>query len=129
MRKEPLPILDKMRINDCNFPYLSDYIIQNKGNIGIFEFREKKTGKLFFIISSITQGWEHVSVSIRTKGKKGKMPSWNDMCKIKDLFFDPEEIVVQIHPKRSEYVNIHEGVLHLWKKVHQEWEHPPINLL
>lgn len=32
-------------------------------------------------------GWEHVSFS----PFGGKMPSWDDMCKIKDLFFDDEE--------------------------------------
>ena len=57
-------------------------------------------------------GWEHVSISPK---KKYKMPTWNDMCQLKDIFFNSDEEVLQLHPKRSEYVNIMENCLHLWK--------------
>lgn len=56
-------------------------------------------------------GWEHVSVS----PYKGKMPTWNDMCEIKDIFWNDEEVVIQIHPKKSEYVNVKDNCLHLWR--------------
>lgn len=56
-------------------------------------------------------GWEHVSVC----PYKNKMPTWDDMCKIKDIFWDEEEAVIQIHPKKSEYVNIMDNCLHLWR--------------
>lgn len=61
-------------------------------------------------------GWEHVSVRMRTK----RLPRWDEMCQIKDLFWDEEEEVVQIHPKQSEYVNIAEA-LHLWRPVDGDW--------
>ena len=54
--------------------------------------------------------WEHVSVSL-----PDRCLTWDEMCKIKDLFFDDEEAVFQIHPPKSEYVNFHEYCLHLWK--------------
>lgn len=56
-------------------------------------------------------GWEHVSVS----PYKGKLPTWDDMCEIKDIFWEDEEEVIQIHPKKSEYVNIMDNCLHLWR--------------
>lgn len=56
-------------------------------------------------------GWEHVSVS----RSDGKVPTWEDMCFAKDLFWDDEEAVVQFHPEKSKYVNYHPGVLHLWR--------------
>lgn len=59
-------------------------------------------------------GWEHVSVSL--PGWEGKCASWPEMCLVKDLFWDEEEWVVQFHPAKSQYVNIHPGVLHLWRK-------------
>ena len=37
------------------------------------------------------------------------------MCAIKDMFFDHEETVMQLHPPVSEYVNIHPYCLHLWR--------------
>ena len=50
-------------------------------------------------------GWEHVSVS---PYKKNIIPSWEEMCQIKDMFWNDDETVVQYHPKKSEYVNVHE---------------------
>lgn len=57
-------------------------------------------------------GWEHVSVSPR---HKFKIPTWDDMCVIKDTFWNNDEEVYQIHPKKSEYVNLRSNCLHLWK--------------
>lgn len=59
--------------------------------------------------------WEHVSVHVADRAGKQRTPSWEHMAKIKDIFWEPEEMVVQIHPPKSEYVNNHEHVLHLWK--------------
>ena len=59
-------------------------------------------------------GWEHVSVHIEEYGKQ-RTPTWDEMCAVKDIFWDPEEAVVQFHPPQSEYVNNHPFVLHLWK--------------
>lgn len=39
---------------------------------------------------------------------------------LKDIFFDDEEEVYQIHPKKSEYVNLSENCLHLWKPIGHE---------
>src|SRR5690348_8904636 len=54
--------------------------------------------------------WEHVSVS-KTRGKNWYLPTWEDMCFVKQLFWDEEETVLQFHPKKSEYVNKHPCVL------------------
>ncbi len=67
-------------------------------------------------------GWEHVSVSL---GKHRRPPNWTEMCFVKDLFWGPEECVVQFHPPRSEYVNNHPGVLHLWRCTKAEFPTPP----
>lgn len=62
-------------------------------------------------------GYEHVSVSPR---KKYNIPTWNDMAFLKDIFFYDEEEAYQIMPKKSEYVNISENCLHLWKPIGRE---------
>jgi hypothetical protein len=61
-------------------------------------------------VGSDAAGWEHVSVSI-----KHRTPNWKEMCFVKDLFWNPEEEVVQFHPARSDYVNCHPNCLHLWR--------------
>jgi hypothetical protein len=57
-----------------------------------------------------SHGWEHVSISTRRR-----CPNWIEMCFVKDLFWGPEECVVQFHPPKSCYVNNHPFCLHLWR--------------
>lgn len=65
--------------------------------------------------------WEHVSISVVRVAKGGKVtkvdraPTWNEMCVVKSLFWEPEETVIQFHPPESKYVNVHPNCLHLWK--------------
>ncbi len=49
------------------------------------------------------------------------------MAYIKDVFWDPEEIVIQYHPPRSQYVNNHPHVLHMWRPLGFEIPLPPIS--
>ncbi|MDX1406786.1 MAG: hypothetical protein R3330_01600, partial [Saprospiraceae bacterium] len=72
--------------------------------------------------------WEHVSISIhRRRGgmTSPRTPTWEEMCRIKDIFWDPEDRVVQYHPPRSEYVNCHPYTLHLWRPVNVRLIAPP----
>ena len=47
------------------------------------------------------------------------------MCRIKDLFFDDEETVLQYHPPKSQYVNQCKYCLHLWRPHGVVIELPP----
>ncbi|HEX8807767.1 MAG TPA: hypothetical protein VF760_02095 [Xanthobacteraceae bacterium] len=55
-------------------------------------------------------GWEHVSVSASKH-----CPTWREMCFIKDLFWAPEEVVMQLHPGQADWVSNHARCLHLWR--------------
>jgi hypothetical protein len=61
--------------------------------------------------------WEHVSVKahLSASARSALTPTWTEMCYVKDLFWDAEDVVMQLHPRRSVYVNMHPGVLHLWR--------------
>jgi hypothetical protein len=37
------------------------------------------------------------------------------MCHAKDQCWDAEDVVMQLHPAKSQYVNHHPHVLHLWR--------------
>ena len=63
----------------------------------------------------VTQGWEHVSVSL--PDSPHKCPSWEEMCLVKGWFWAPQDCVVQFHPPESDYINNHPGCLHLWHYV------------
>jgi len=53
------------------------------------------------------------------------------MCAIKDLFWDPVDAVIQIHPTQDDYVNYHPNTLHLWRKAgtNNFYEAPPCLLV
>lgn len=74
------------------------------------------------IVVSWGGGWEHVSVR---PFKKHITPSWDDMCYIKNLFWNDKECAVQYHPPKSQYVNNMPNCLHIWKPVGHNPEMPP----
>lgn len=76
------------------------------------------------IISSAGDGWEHVSVSLENRA-----PSWAEMCWVKDLFWSPDECVIQYHPPEADYVNHHPYCLHLWKPIGVELPRPPTDFV
>lgn len=92
-------------------------------NVGFFEI-PLKTGHRAYVTAERTAEWEHVAVSLLRS-----CPSWEEMCEIKDFFWNEEETVIQFHPKKSEYVNICKTCLHLWRPVNVELPLPPKKLL
>lgn len=68
-----------------------------------------------FVMGRDEGGLEHVSVQLQRK-----LPTWEEMCEVKDIFWENEEMVVQIHPRKSEYVNITDA-LHLCRPKDGDW--------
>jgi hypothetical protein len=111
MRKEPNMRVENYRLNGKGVPQ------SHAGkNHGIFQVRNLR------VISSgdLDDDWEHVSVSTPSR-----TPDWKEMCKIKELFWRDDETVIQFHPKKGDYVNIHPHCLHLWRKKGEDIELPP----
>ena len=68
---------------------------------------------------------EHVSIS---SYKRRQLPRWEDMCRLKDMFFYPNEMVVQIHPSEERYLHgvgfgndKLENALHLWRPMNGDF--------
>jgi len=78
-----------------------------------------KNKELRFIFS-YDEGWEHASVSLANR-----CPTWDEMCFIKNFFWNPEDCVIQYHPPESQYKNVHNYCLHLWRPVNIEIPLPP----
>ena len=78
------------------------------GNNGLFDIKIK--GRRFTVQASDGMKWDHVSVSTHNR-----CPTWEEMCKIKDMFFDADEWVCQFHPAKEEHVNFHKYCLHMWR--------------
>jgi len=97
------------------------------GNNGAFALAFKRPPRSvvigMLVIASDGEGWEHASVSINRK----RCPYWDEMCFVKNLFWDEDDAVIQIHPPKNEYVSHHPYALHLWRKVgtNDFYEKPP----
>lgn len=76
------------------------------------------------VIASDGAGWEHVSVS-----RQDRCPVWDEMCAVKELFWDAEDYVVQYHPAAKDYINDHPNCLHLFRPVGQVLPVPPTFLV
>ena len=77
-------------------------------------------GKMLFVVFSFGGGWDHVSVSL-----KNRCPTWDEMCVVKDVFFDKEECCIEYHPAEKDYVNFHPYCLHIWKPQNETIPTPP----
>lgn len=75
------------------------------------------------VIWSNGLGWEHVSVA---PYNHRHTPTWDEMCRLKDMFFYDNETVVQYHPAKSDYVNKMPNCLHLWKPTKEVLPTPPV---
>ena len=103
-------------------PQGSDF---TEGNNGAFIIPPRIADRGLFVIASDGMGWEHVSVHAAMPNGKSRIPVWDEMNYIKDLFWGDEDVVMQLHPKKSEYVNNHPSVLHLWRPTDREIPTPP----
>ncbi len=67
-------------------------------------------------------GWEHVSVSVEGVART---PTWIEMDYVRNLFWGPEEWVIQYHAPADQNVNNHNYVLHMWRPIGKEFPTPP----
>ena len=72
------------------------------------------------VIASSDMGWDHVSVSHKTR-----TPKWDEMEKIKRMFFKDDETAMQLHVPSEQHINLHPHCLHLWRPHFQEIPRPP----
>ena len=106
---------------------IEEIIASNKVMI-IEKSRDGFSGMIFIrgwegsVIASWGGGWDHVSVAPK---KLNKVPTWDDMCAIKELFFKDDEAVIQVHPPKDEYVNNMPNCLHLWRANDKDMILPP----
>ena len=83
-------------------------------------FYDKKSRCNLNFIMSWGAGFEHCSVSMPTR-----CPSWEQMCVMKELFWKDDEVCMELHPAKDNYVNNHPYCLHIWRPINQEIPIPP----
>lgn len=85
---------------------------------GIFKIPYQ--GRTLIVIASNGLKWNHVSVSLESR-----CPSWKEMSYIKDLFWNENEVVMQLHVDKKNHINLHPYCLHLWQPQDQIIPVPP----
>jgi len=100
---------EKYRVTTGTMKSTEDY-----GNNGCFIIDSLRLKKPLKTIASDGLGWEHVSVSVPSSPRT---PNWTEMCFIKNLFWDEDDCVMQLHPPESEWINDHPFTLHLWRPI------------
>ena len=64
-------------------------------------------------------GWDHLSVSLFNR-----CPTWLEMDYVKRLFIG-DVVAYQLHLPRSDHINVHPYVLHIWRPWAQVIPLPP----
>jgi len=113
--RNPLPdILERGRVTRGEMASTSA-----DGGYGMFRI-DGPCGKQLCIVASGGDDDDDVSVSTTAR-----IPLWREMCFIKDLFWHPQDCVVQFHPPETEYVNNHPRCLHMWRNKIMTFPLPP----
>jgi hypothetical protein len=76
------------------------------------------------VLASNDDGWDHISVSL-----SDRTPSWDEMEFVKNLFFERDEVAMQLHVPATDHVNNHPFCLHLWRPHDQPIPRPPADLV
>jgi hypothetical protein len=59
--------------------------------------------------------WWHVSLA-----RPNRLPSWDDIRKVKDVFVGRQNTAVSVLPSEDNYVNHHNFCLHIWRCLDRE---------
>ena len=93
--------------------------------LGAYLLRLRGSALEFLVLASVHDGeWEHVSVSTESR-----CPRWGEMQQIKELFFEDDEAVMQLHPPQKDYVNSHPYCLHMWRPIKARIPLPDVNMV
>ena len=109
-----------------NHPFCGPYNELDGAN-GALVIPSCESHRKLLILVSNGMGWEHLSVHAVGKNKESRLPNYQEMCYLKNLFWEDEDVVVQFHPKKSEYVNQHPHTLHLWRSIDKEFPTPQMS--
>lgn len=95
------------------------------GNNGAFLIPSLEPNWTLIVIVSDGDDWEHVSVHAVREPNRSRTPTWKEMAFVKRLFWDDDDVTMQLYPKQSDYVNCHPHTLHWWRPMTAAIPTPP----
>jgi len=110
-------------LNQFRLPLMGQY---GDSSCGFFIIPSRNNNNFYQVIASSGEGWDHVSVCLLDR--KGRFVertlTWNEMCLIKNIFFNDDEDAVEFHPRKQDYIDEHHYVLHIWRANMKEFPLP-----
>lgn len=97
-----------------------DYTDQERN--GCFLIPAKKFKAAYGVIACSAGGWDHISAQVH---RQERLPTWLEMCMLKEIFFHRHEVAIQYHPAEEDYINDHPRVLHIWRPLGLPLPMPP----
>lgn len=87
--------------------------VPGKGLTGFVRLiRSGRPRNYSLVIGCDEEGMEHASISCMDMSH---IPGWEELCELKDIVWKDEEECYQVFPKKSQYVNIMENCMHIWR--------------
>jgi hypothetical protein len=74
-----------------------------------FQDRTGLTVTLTCQMEKDSKKWIHCSIS-----RPNRIPSYNELCRVKELFLGKDSLALMLFVPEAEHVNIHDFCLHLW---------------
>ena len=108
-----------------HFPDFGTFVGQDRYGLFIFElpvrgFDERMNREMVEVRLGCNDSWEWAAVLTNYR-----CPTWEEMDEVKGAIWDEEDCVMQLHPPESEYVNIHQYTLWLWRPLKVSIPRPP----
>ena len=104
---------DKRPEVSCPLPIVLPFAWKKLGDFGEHGGQYRDLSGLGVIVTAAVEEdgrpWLHVSFS-----RVDRIPSWEDVIAVKELFVGRDRLAVQVFPPRDEHVNLHPYCLHLW---------------
>lgn len=118
--------LDNYRVST---PACVNYVIKSQVSLqGFGEFKIPIDEKSYFFVGASTDfGWDHIALRKIVKMERSSVevtPIANEVEYIKKLFFR-DEVAIEVHPKKEDYVNLNHATLHLWRPNRNDLIMPP----
>jgi hypothetical protein len=109
--REPKGLISPQRFTLLLPVVLPSWLVQVDRRLdgAIYQSRDGLACIVSAAIEDDGKAWLHVSISY-----KDRLPSWEKLREIKDIFVGKDRTALQVLPKESKYVNMHPYCLHLW---------------
>jgi hypothetical protein len=99
-------------------------VIQLGEDGGAFALKSPTDRRVLAVIASNGDAWDHVSVS-----RVDRCPNWEEMEYVKRLFFNDDEVAMQLHVAVTDHINAHPYCLHIWMPQGEKIPLPPSEMV